>query len=63
MQEAMFLGHECDGAVWRMEWKALPAACLMLGVMLSQSKYVLAGLKVDVDKIRSNLDLLGGFLM
>jgi adenylosuccinate lyase len=63
MQEAMFVEHERDGAAWRMEWKALPEACLMMGVMLEQTKYVLAGLKVNVDKMRSNLDLLGGFLM
>ncbi len=63
MQEAMCVEHERDGAAWRMEWKALPEACLMLGVMLAQSKYVLAGLKVNVGKMRSNLDLLGGFLL
>ena len=63
MQEAMVVEHERDGAAWRMEWKALPEACLMLGVMLAQSKFVLAGLKVNAGKMRKNLDLLGGFLM
>lgn len=63
MQEAMFVEHERDGAAWRMEWKALPEACLMLGVMLTQSKYVLSGLVVHTDKMRRNLDLLGGFLL
>lgn len=63
MQEAMCVEHERDGAAWRMEWKALPEACLMMGVMLEQAKYVLAGLKVNVDRMRGNLDLLGGFLM
>ncbi len=63
MQEAMFVEHERDGAAWRMEWKALPETCLMLGVLLAQTKYVLGGLKVNVDKMRGNLDLLGGFLM
>jgi adenylosuccinate lyase len=63
MQEAMFVEHERDGAAWRMEWKALPEACLMLGVLLAQTKYVLGGLKVNVGKMRSNLDLLGGFLL
>src|SRR3970040_1753155 len=63
MQEAMFVEHERDGAAWRMEWKALPEACLMMGVMLEQTKYVLAGLKVNADRMRDNRDLLGGFLM
>ncbi|HTP97287.1 MAG TPA: adenylosuccinate lyase [Burkholderiales bacterium] len=63
MQEAMFVEHERDGAAWRMEWKALPEACLMLGVMLAQSKYVLSGLVVHADRMRKNLDLLGGFLL
>ncbi len=63
MQEAMCVEHERDGAAWRMEWKALPEACLMLGVMLAQTKFVLAGLKVNTGKMRKNLDLLGGFLL
>ena len=63
MQEAMFVEHERDGAVWRMEWKALPEACLMMGVLLAQSKYVLSGLVVNPEKMRSNLDVLGGFLL
>jgi adenylosuccinate lyase len=62
-QEAMFVEHERDGAAWRMEWKALPEACLMTGVLLSQSLYVLSGLTVNAAKMRSNLDLLGGFLL
>ena len=31
--------------------------------MLATMKYVLSGLVVNVDKMRSNLDLLGGFLL
>ena len=55
--------HERDAAVWRLEWKALPEACLMTGVILAQMKYVLAGLEVHADKMRRNLDALGGFLL
>lgn len=46
-----------------MEWKALPESCLMTGVMLAQSKYVLGGLVVRADNMRRNLDVLGGFLL
>ena len=35
----------------------------MAGGMLATMKYVLSGLVVNVDKMRSNLDLLGGFLL
>jgi len=35
----------------------------MAGGMLATMKYVISGLVVNVDKMRSNLDLLGGFLL
>lgn len=63
MQDALLHEHERDAAAWRLEWKALPEACLMTGVMLAQMKYVLAGLEVHTDKMRHNLDALGGFLL
>ena len=63
MLESMVIEHERDGAAWRAEWRALPESCLMAGGMLASMKYVLSGLVVNVDKMRSNLDLLGGFLL
>jgi len=63
MQEALVVEHERDASVWRLEWKALPECCLMTGAMLAQMKVVLGGLEVHVDKMRRNLDALGGFLM
>lgn len=63
MHDALLHEHERDAAAWRIEWKALPEACLMTGVMLAQTKYVLAGLEVHADKMRRNLDALGGFLL
>jgi adenylosuccinate lyase len=63
MQEALMVEHERDAAAWRLEWKALPECCLMTGAMLAQMKTVLGGLEVHVDKMRRNLDTLGGFLM
>ncbi|MCC6532767.1 MAG: adenylosuccinate lyase [Burkholderiales bacterium] len=61
--EAMFVEHERDGAVWRMEWKALPESCMMMGAMLFQMKYVLSGLVVRPHHMLRNLKLLGGFLL
>jgi len=63
MHDAMLHEHERDASAWRIEWKAVPEACLMTGVVLQQMKYILAGLEVHADKMRRNLDALGGFLM
>ena len=63
MLESMVIEHERDGAAWRAEWRALPESCLMAGGMLASMKYVLSGLVINTDKMRSNLDLLGGFLL
>ena len=63
MHESLVMEHERDAALWRLEWKALPEACLMTGAILAQMKYVLAGLEVHPGKMRSNLDVLGGFLL
>lgn len=63
MTESMFHEHERDGAAWKVEWKALPESCLMIGVMLAQSKFVLDGLVVHPDAMRRNLELLGGHLL
>jgi adenylosuccinate lyase len=63
MHDALLHEHERDASAWRIEWKAVPEACLMTAMMLAQMKYILAGLEVHVDKMRRNLDALGGFLM
>jgi adenylosuccinate lyase len=63
MHEALIQEHERDASAWRFEWKALPEACLMTGAILAQIKDVLAGLEVHADRMRRNLDALGGFLL
>jgi len=63
IHEAMKQEHERDGVAWKVEWKALPEICLSLGVILAQMKYVLSGLVVHADRMRINLDLLGGYLL
>lgn len=63
MLECMVIEHERDGSAWRGEWKALPESCLMMGGILAIMKYVLEGLTVDAERMRRNLDLLGGFLL
>ena len=56
VDELLVMEHERDAALWRLEWKALPEACLMTGAILAQMKYVLAGLEVHPGKMRSNFD-------
>lgn len=63
MLESMVIEHERDGSAWRGEWKAVPESCLIMGGMLAIMKYVLGDLHVDAEKMRRNLDCLGGFLL
>jgi adenylosuccinate lyase len=61
--ESLLVEHERDASTWRFEWKALPEACLMTGAILAQMKTILTGLEVHADKMRRNLDALGGLLL
>jgi adenylosuccinate lyase len=61
--ESLLVEHERDASIWRFEWKALPEACLMTGAILAQMKTILAGLEVHADRMRKNLDTLGGLLL
>jgi len=63
MHDAQMAEHERDVAAVRLEWKAIPEACMMAGAMLQMMRHALSGLKVDAARMRANLDLLGGFLM
>lgn len=63
MHDAQMAEHERDVAAVRMEWKAVPEACMMAAAMLQMMRSTLDGLEVNVTRMRENLDLLGGFLM
>ncbi|MCW5606295.1 MAG: adenylosuccinate lyase [Burkholderiales bacterium] len=63
MLESMLIEHERDGSAWRGEWKAIPESCLIMGGMLAIMRYVLGDLHVDAERMRRNLDQLGGFLL
>jgi adenylosuccinate lyase len=63
MHDALIQEHERDATSWRIEWKALPEACLMTGAILEKMRYILEGLEVNPAKMRRNLDTLGGFLL
>jgi adenylosuccinate lyase len=46
-----------------MEWKALPEICIGLGLMLSLGRNILEHLVVKPERMRENLDRLGGLLL
>ncbi len=63
MVEGMVQESERDGIAWKMEWKALPECCLIAGAMLFQAKNLLAGLRVDAQRMAANLDMMRGYLL
>lgn len=63
MIEGMIQEGERDGIAWKMEWKALPEACLIAGSMLSQTKTLLSELKVNPEMMVANLNKMRGYLL
>ncbi|SDZ27877.1 adenylosuccinate lyase [Lysobacter sp. yr284] len=64
LTDAAFHQHERDGTAWRIEWAALPEIFVYAGALLARMDEVLAaGLEIRVERMRSNLDLLGGRLL
>lgn len=60
--EGMVQEHERDGRGWKVEWVALPEACLLTGAALSFAKQVLAGLEVDAEAMSRNIEARRGLL-
>jgi adenylosuccinate lyase len=63
MIDGMVSEHERDGRAWKAEWLALPEACLLTGVSLQLAVRLLEGLHVHADRMRSNLDAGGGYVL
>lgn len=63
MLEAMETEHERDIGTWRCEFLILPESFLVLSAALRNAKRVLAGLKVNVERMRQNLNLTKGLIM
>ncbi|MEE8110394.1 MAG: adenylosuccinate lyase [bacterium] len=61
--EAMMSEHERDMSTWQAEWEFLPEACVLSGAVLHHMKFVLANLVVKPDRMRRNLDALGGLIL
>jgi adenylosuccinate lyase len=54
--EGMTGVHERDGRSWKAEWVALPEVCLLTATAVFFAAELLAGLEVDADAMRRNLD-------
>ena len=55
--------HERDGAAWKTEWAFLPEACAAAAVSLALGAELVAGLQVDAERMRANLDAQGGYVL
>jgi len=61
--EAAVADHERSTGPWEIEWIALPEIFLLASGCLAQSRDLVAGLQVDADQMRANLDLTQGMIV
>ena len=61
--EGMVGEHERDGAAWKTEWALLPRACGAAAVALALGAELAAGLRVDEERMRANLEAQGGYAL
>jgi 3-carboxy-cis,cis-muconate cycloisomerase len=61
--EAAVADHERSTGPWEIEWIALPETFLLAAGCLAQSRDLVAGLQVDAQKMRDNLDLTHGMVV
>jgi len=61
--ECMVGEHERDMGAWQAEWEYVPTACLYADAALAQTVELVAGLRVDPERMRKNLAITGSMLM
>jgi len=61
--DAMVEDHERSTGPWEIEWIALPEIFKLSAGALAHTRFVLAGLHVDPERMRKNLDLTGGLIV
>ena len=61
--EGMVCEHERDGAAWKTEWAFLPRACGAAAVALALGAELAAGLRVDEQRMRANVDAQRGYVL
>ena len=62
MLDAMVADHERATGQWHVEWHALPTAFIVASGALRCAYTALAGLEVQEDVMRYNLDITGGLI-
>ncbi|AVA24232.1 3-carboxy-cis,cis-muconate cycloisomerase 1 (plasmid) [Rhizobium sp. NXC24] len=57
--------HDFERATgpWHLEWLSIPESFLLTSSSLANAKFMLAGLCVDEQRMRSNLDMSGGLIV
>jgi 3-carboxy-cis,cis-muconate cycloisomerase len=63
MLEAMVEDHERATGAWETEWIALPELFALSAGALSHARGLLAGLTIDEDRMRANLNLTNGMIL
>src|SRR5271155_139275 len=61
--DAMDEDHERATGPWEIEWITLPDVFTLAGGALSQACFVLEGLEVHADRMRTNLDMTRGLIV
>jgi 3-carboxy-cis,cis-muconate cycloisomerase len=61
--DAMVQDFERATGPWHIEWSAIPESFVLTAGSLRQAKFMLAGLEVDTERMRSNLDITGGLIV
>jgi 3-carboxy-cis,cis-muconate cycloisomerase len=63
MLAAMVQEHERGAGAWQAEWDTLLELLRLTGSSAAIARELLAGLEVDPEKMRSDMDLTGGLVM
>src|SRR5436305_12040753 len=61
--DAMVEDHERSTGPWEIEWIAVPEIFLLSAGALAHARTLVAGLQVDTERMRRNLDLTGGLIV
>jgi 3-carboxy-cis,cis-muconate cycloisomerase len=61
--EAAVADHERSTGPWEIEWISLPEIFLLASGALAQTRLLVAGLEVDAERMRLNLDLTRGMIV
>jgi adenylosuccinate lyase len=61
LAEGLVHDHERDGRSWKTEWHAVPELTMASGKAHALLVSLLAGLEVDTERMRTNLDVSGKF--